>query len=256
MIIRAFKLTWLALVLMLSMAYWATGGLLFVLAGLVLAPLLPLEKSRALGQWLLQEAFRGFLLMLRVCGVFECEFRGFEALKGASGGLIIAPNHPALWDAVFIIARVPGLRCIMKASLLHNPFLRGGAKLAGFIPNKPAHKMLQRSIEALRQGDRLLYFPEGTRTRKHENKINPFQGGLGIIATQSSAPVWPVFIETNSDYLCKGWPLWRLPDKKVRLRITLGQPLASPPDESAADFMQRLREVYLGALGGTPTATD
>ncbi|MBL9177298.1 MAG: 1-acyl-sn-glycerol-3-phosphate acyltransferase [Verrucomicrobiaceae bacterium] len=242
---------WLGVVLVLSMAYWAVGGLLFVLAGLVLAPFLPLETSRTIGQWLLQGAFRNFLRLLRLCGVFECEFRGFEALEGVSGGLIIAPNHPALWDAVFVIARVPGLRCIMKASLLHNPFLRGGAKLAGFIPNKPAHKMLQRSIEALRQGDRLLFFPEGTRTRKHENSINAFQGGLGIIATQSSAPVWPVFIETNSDYLSKGWPLWRLPDKKIRLRITLGEPLASPPDESAAEFMSRLREVYLTTLPRT-----
>lgn len=236
---------------MLSMAYWAVGGLLFVLAGLVLAPLLPSEKSRAIGQWLLQEAFRNFLRLLRLCGVFECEYRGFDALEGVSGGLIIAPNHPALWDAVFVIARVRGLRCILKASLMHNPFLRGGAKLAGFIPNKPAHKMLQHSIEALRQGDRLLFFPEGTRTRKHENSVNTFQGGLGIIATQSSAPVWPVFIEPDSDYLCKGWPLWRLPDKKIRLRITLGEPLASPPDESAAEFMSRLREVYLTTLTRT-----
>lgn len=241
-------LAWLALVLVLSMAYWAVGGLLFVAAGLVLAPLLPLEKSRAIGQRLLQTAFRGFLGLLRLCGVFECEFRGFEALEGVSGGLIIAPNHPALWDAVFVIAQVPGLRCILKASLMHNPFLRGGAKLAGFIPNKPAHKMLQQSIEALRQGDRLLFFPEGTRTRKQENPINTFLGGIGIIATQSSAPVWPVFIETNSDYLCKGWPLWRLPDRKIKLRITPGEPLASPPDENAAAFTRRLREVYLDAL--------
>jgi 1-acyl-sn-glycerol-3-phosphate acyltransferase len=152
-------LAWLALVLVLSMAYWAVGGLLFVAAGVVLAPLLPLEKSRAIGQ-----------------------------------------------------------------------------------------RLLQQSIEALRQGDRLLFFPEGTRTRKQENPINTFLGGIGIIATQSSAPVWPVFIETNSDYLCKGWPLWRLPDRKIKLRITLGEPLASPPDENAAAFTRRLREVYLDAL--------
>jgi 1-acyl-sn-glycerol-3-phosphate acyltransferase len=255
-ILRVLTKAWLALVFAVSMAYWAVGGLLFVLAGLVLAPLLPLEKSRAAGQSLLQAAFRNFLRLLRLCGVFECEFRGFEALAGVTGGFIIAPNHPALWDAVFVIAKVPGLRCILKASLMHNPFLRGGAKLAGFIPNKPAHKMLQRSIEALRKGDRLLFFPEGTRTRKREVSINDFQGGLGIIATQSSAPVWPVFIETNSDYLSKGWPLWRLPDKKITLRITLGEPLASPPDETAAEFMRRLRCVYLNALGGTPSAAE
>lgn len=240
---------WLAVVLVLSMAYWAVGGLLFVAAGLVLVSLLPQERSRSLGQTLLQGAFRLFLALLRGCGVYECEWVGFEALEGATGGLIVAPNHPALWDAVFVISKIRGLRCILKASLMHNPFLRGGARLAGFIPNKPAHKMLQHSIEALRQGDRLLFFPEGTRTRKQENAVNTFQGGLGVIATQSSAPVWPVFIETSSDYLCKGWPLWRLPDKKVRLRITLGTPLASPPDESAADFTRRLRAVYLDALG-------
>lgn len=247
---------WLVVVLLLSLAYWAVGGLLFVLAGLLLVPVLPSEKSRSVGQWLLQGAFRMFLLLLRTCGVFECEWRGFEALQGVKGGLIFAPNHPALWDAVFVISKVAGLRCILKASLMHNPFLRGGARLAGFIPNKPAHKMLQRSIEALRQGDRLLFFPEGTRTRKHEGCINSFQGGLGIIATQSGAPVWPVFIETNSDYLSKGWPLWRLPDKKIRLRITLGEPLASPPDETAADFTRRLRESYLDALGKAPKSEE
>lgn len=131
---------------------------------------------------------------------------------------------------------------------MRNPFLHGGAKLAGFIPNKPVHQMLRRSIEALRQEERLLFFPEGTRTRKKEGCVNAFQGGLGIIATQSGAPVWPVFIETNSDYLCKGWPLWRLPDKKIRMRIILGQPLASPPDESALAFMQRLHGCYVEAL--------
>jgi len=239
----------LVTVLILSMAYWAVGGLLCVLMGLVLVPLLPGDKSRPLGQWLLQAAFRGFLALLRGFHIVECEFRGLEALQAARGGLIVAPNHPALWDAVFIISRIHGLRCILKASLMHNPFLAGGAKLAGFIPNKPAHKMLQRSIEALRQGDRLLFFPEGTRTRKAEDVVNAFLGGIGIIATQSSAPVWPVFIETNSDYLCKGWPLWRLPDKKIKLRITVGEPLASPPDETAAVFTQRLRTAFVAALG-------
>jgi 1-acyl-sn-glycerol-3-phosphate acyltransferase len=176
MLMKLLHRLWLGCVLVLSMAYWAVGGFLFVLAGLVLAPLLPLQRSRAIGQWLLQEAFHDFLRLLRLCGVFEYEFRGFEALEGVSGGLIIAPNHPALWDAVFVIAKIRGLRCILKASLMHNPFLRGGAKLAGFIPNKPAHKMLQHSIEALRQGDRLLFFPEGTRTRKQENAVNRFPG--------------------------------------------------------------------------------
>jgi 1-acyl-sn-glycerol-3-phosphate acyltransferase len=234
--------------LVASMIYWGVGGLLFILAGLVLVPLLPGEKSRALGQWMLQGAFRCFLLLLRLFGALKCEFHGLEALRSARGGLIVAPNHPALWDAVIVISQIHGLRCILKASLLHNPFLAGGATLAGFIPNKPAHKMLQRSIEALRAGERLLFFPEGTRTRKAEGCVNAFLGGIGIIATQSGAPVWPVFIETNSDYLSKGWPLWWLPDKPVHVRVTVGEPLASPPDESAASFARRLEDTFKAAL--------
>lgn len=235
-------------VLVLCMMYWVVFGLLLLVIGALLGHVLPLEKSRAAGHVLARLMFRLFTGLLRLCGVCECEYIGFDALRGATGGYVIAPNHPALWDAVFVIARVGGLRCILKDTLMRNPFLHGGAKLAGFIPNKPVHQMLRRSIEALRQEERLLFFPEGTRTRKKEGCVNAFQGGLGIIATQSGAPVWPVFIETNSDYLCKGWPLWRLPDKKIRMRITLGQPLASPPDESALAFMQRLHGCYVEAL--------
>ena len=54
-----------------SLVYWVVGGLLFVIAGLVCVPFLPGETSRALGQWLLQGAFRTFLLLLRLFGVLR-----------------------------------------------------------------------------------------------------------------------------------------------------------------------------------------
>ena len=39
-------------------------------------------------------------------------------------------NHIALWDAVFIVAQIPELICLMKGAILRNPFLGGGARLA------------------------------------------------------------------------------------------------------------------------------
>ncbi|MFM2167102.1 MAG: hypothetical protein RIS79_1473 [Verrucomicrobiota bacterium] len=232
-----------------SLVYWVVGGLLFVLAGLVCVPFLPGDKSRALGQWLLQGVFGIFLTLLRLLRVLKVEYHGLEKLQNATGGCIVAPNHPAMWDAVCIIPRIHGLRCILKASLLHNPILVGGATLAGFIPNKPVHKMMQRSIEALRQGERLLLFPEGTRTWKTKGVVNAFQGGIGIIAAQSGAPVWPVFIETDSDYLGKGWPVWRVQLRRIHVRITAGEPLACDADESAQQFVRRLEETFIEALG-------
>jgi 1-acyl-sn-glycerol-3-phosphate acyltransferase len=110
----------------MSLTYWMIGGLLFVLVGLICAPLLPRVKSQALGQWLLQRAFRLYLLLLRFLNVLKVEHHGIEKLQRATGGLILAPNHPAMWDVVCIISRIHGLRCILKASLMQNPMLIGG----------------------------------------------------------------------------------------------------------------------------------
>jgi 1-acyl-sn-glycerol-3-phosphate acyltransferase len=132
---------------------------------------------------------------------------------------------------------------------MHNPILVGGATAAGFIPNKPTHKMLRHCIEVLQANGRLLFFPEGTRTRRKEHGcINPFLGGLAIIAKNSHAPVWPIFVQTDSPYLCKGWSLWRLPPKKIHIRMTVGEPVTFAADDDTDTFLNNLRQRYLTAL--------
>ena len=187
-------------------------------------------------------------------GVATCEFVGFDALESDPGPLIVAPNHPAIWDAVFIISRLGGLTCILKAALLKNPFLAGGALLAGFIPNEPDHTMVKRAVEVLKSGRKLLFFPEGTRTRKRENLINELRGGIALAAKHSGAPVWPVHVTTTSDYLSKGWPIWRLPDRLVQIRMTVGEPLTFRSNETPQAFLDRLRAAHQAALepGGVP----
>jgi 1-acyl-sn-glycerol-3-phosphate acyltransferase len=239
---------WLAMVWVLCLLYWLIGGAYFIVAGWILRPLLPQERAAAVGQRWLSRAFQGFIWLLERTGVASCEFVDFDRLSSAEGPLIVAPNHPAIWDAVFIISRVGGLTCILKAALLKNPFLAGGALLSGFIPNEPDHTMVKRAVEVLKSGRRLLFFPEGTRTRKSENAINELRGGIALVAKHSRAPVWPVHVTTNSDYLSKGWPLWRLPDRRVKLRMVVGEPLTFGAEESPQDFLDRLRSAHLAAL--------
>jgi 1-acyl-sn-glycerol-3-phosphate acyltransferase len=95
--------------------------------------------------------------------------------------MIIAPNHPALWDAVVVISEVDRVTsCVMKASLIErNPLLFCGSTAAGFISNEPSHKMMRNCIERLRGNERLVFFPEGTRTRPENGCMNPLTGGLG-----------------------------------------------------------------------------
>ncbi|MEN3942234.1 lysophospholipid acyltransferase family protein [Prosthecobacter sp. SYSU 5D2] len=230
-----------------SLLYWVVGGAGFLLLCVLLPVFFEEERARGIGQGSLRLAFRGFVGVLRMFDIVECRYVGFEKLREHQGGMIVAPNHPALWDAVFVLAEVDHMACVLKASLMCNPILFGGATAAGFIPNEPIHKMLRQCIDTLKGGGRLLFFPEGTRTRAENGQMNPFQGGLALVAKNAAVPVWPVSVQTNSRYLSKGWPLWRLPTEKIRITMTAGEPLHYDETVGAQAFLDELRQHYLKA---------
>jgi 1-acyl-sn-glycerol-3-phosphate acyltransferase len=204
--------------------------------------------TRRIGQNFIHRSFAGYTLLLRFLGIIQLEFFGFEKLKKENRGYILAPNHPALWDAVLVLGKVRGLTCILKASLLHNPLLLGGAKLARFIPSTPLPTMLRQCITALQDGQNLLLFPEATRTRVKETTVNDLKGSIGIIAHKTKAPIWPVIIQTSCHYLSKGHPIWRWPDEPVRIRITLENVLEPSPEADAQEIVEQLRQRYLTLL--------
>ena len=68
----------------------------------------------------------------------------------------------------------------MKAELLRNIFLGGGARLARYIRNDVGRGMVRDAVATLRDGDQLVIFPEGTRTVAPP--VNPFQPGITLIA--------------------------------------------------------------------------
>lgn len=229
------------------LTYWSVCSLVF-LPLVNLALLLRCQpRRRELGQAVLKQLFRGVAGILRRFGVIEVTYEGFERVRAHIGPVILAPNHPALWDAVFVLAEVDRAACVLKASLLCNPLLTFGARAAGFISNEPSHQMMRRCIELLRDGERILFFPEGTRTRPEHGRMNPLSGGLAIIARNSGAPVWPIIVRTSSRYLSKGWPIWRLPPEPIRIRISMGEPVVCCPEEDAQKFLDQLRERYIAA---------
>ncbi len=237
------------------LAYWLAYGLIMLPFSWLLPLTLPCQQARELGQVVLKKFFQSVVLLLQSSGVVECEYVGFDRLHAQTGSLIVAPNHPSLWDAVFVAAEVDHVACVLKATLMRNLFLRGVATSAGFIPNEPTHKMLRRCIELLRGNERLLFFPEGTRTRPEHGSMNPLTGGLAIIAKNSGAPVWPIYVQTSSRYLSKGWPIWRLPREKIRLRLTVGEPLVYSQAGQPQAFLDELRARYIEAGCGVQCAS-
>lgn len=227
-----------------AFGYWGIFGLLFTVASLPLMLVLPRGTAKRLGRSLLHKAFRVFVRYLRATDLVQADLDSLDALKSDRQPVIIAPNHTSLWDAVFVISKLPQPICIMKEEILCNPFLGGGARLAGYIPNGSSSKMVRDAAEALREGGQLLLFPEGTRTRRDARWINPLRGGCALIARKATVPVRPVFIRSNTRFLEKGWPLWKRPEFPIRLSVELGDPVWPQEDESAQDFTRRLQEIY------------
>jgi 1-acyl-sn-glycerol-3-phosphate acyltransferase len=183
--------------------------LLWSLPAGMLYRIMPRPLGARCGQFAIMAGFRLYIAVMVRLGIFRCDLGALDALHQA-GPLVIAPNHPSLLDVVLVASRLPRVVCITKPSIWDNPFLGGGARLAGYIRNDAPLNMIKRAIDELRDGHQLLVFPEGTRTV--HRPVDPFKGGFLLMARKAGVPVQTVFIESNSGYLGKGWPLFRKPE--------------------------------------------
>jgi 1-acyl-sn-glycerol-3-phosphate acyltransferase len=128
----------------------------------------------------------------------------------------------------------------MKASLMRNPFLGPGARLARYIRNDPVSRMVRLAKQDFASGSHLLLFPEGTRTTA--DPVNPLKGSVGVIARHARVPVQTLLIETDSKYLSKGWTLFRKAPMPIHYRVRLGRRFDPPQD--SRKFMAELEHYF------------
>lgn len=228
----------------LALAVFGVGGLLYTALGPLLYLLLPRRTGSALGQRIMTALFRFFVGLLERLGLARCDLAALDALRDGPP-VVIAPNHPTYLDAMLIVSRLPNVVCIMKADVLDNVFLGGGAKLAGYIRADAPREMIRAAAQALAAGRHVLFFPEGTRTVRPP--VNPLRSGFAAIARRAQAPVQAVLIEADSAYLRKGWPLLRMPEFPLLYRVRLGARLA--PDADARALVEALEAHFRRELG-------
>jgi 1-acyl-sn-glycerol-3-phosphate acyltransferase len=219
--------------------YFGVGCAVISGLSVLLRPLLPRRFGLVLGRWMTGMHFRGFLAMLKGSGLLHIDLVALDQLRGEPS-LIIAPNHPSMLDAIFIISRLPQIACILKSQIWDSFFLGGGARLSAYIRNDAPVSLVRQSAKELLAGHQLLVFPEGTRTR--EPPINAFRGGVGLIAKRSGAVVQTVFIETNSAFLSKDWPVFAKPRFPLIYRARLGNRYAVEGDVKT--FVAELEYYY------------
>jgi 1-acyl-sn-glycerol-3-phosphate acyltransferase len=211
------------------------------LCAFLLLPVVPRVRAQAIGRQAIARAYGGFWWCVGASGLMRVDSSELDRLNDEPSGVVIAANHPTMLDALLIVARLRRGVCIMKASLLHNPFLSAGARLARYIPNDSPRAMIRRSVASLQEGGQLVVFPEGTRTEQGVS-LNSFRPGFTLIAHKAGVPIQTVLIETSTPYLRKGWPIWRMPPFPVAVRLRLGQRFEAEADHEAT--LKRIEDYF------------
>lgn len=202
------------------------------------------------GQELLHSLFRFFINWLRTTRSLVLDDSGMESLRGVKGTIFVA-NHPSLVDAIFLVGLLPPVACIMRANLLHNPILGGGARLAGYVTNESGAALVRQAAAMIASGGNLLIFPEGTRTSS--SQLHPFKHGFALIAVRTNAPVQTLVIDYRGQHLRKGQSLLIPSESPLRFRIRPGELLTAGPQETPRAFTDRVAQWYRDNPPATPS---
>ncbi len=137
-----------------------------------------------------------------------------------TGSFIIASNHISWFDPPLVgigIKRVCNF--MAKRELFNNKLFGVILRNVKAIPVNRAgfdRQSIKNALEALRKGEGLVMFPEGTRSK--DGEIGKMRLGVGLLAVKSNATVIPAYIK-NSKNAARN----RLTGKKVV--VTFGEPI-------------------------------
>jgi 1-acyl-sn-glycerol-3-phosphate acyltransferase len=156
---------------------------------------------------------------------------------------IFAPNHASHFD-IFILSHVLPVKFgwVAKAVLFKIPFLGWHMKLNGYISidrsnRDKAIQSLNDAAEKVKSGNRIILFPEGTRSRK--NELQPFKKGLFHLCVKTGVPIVPIYIKGSYNILAPDSVLIHSGDVYVKI----GREMANVgySEDNIAPIMNDLR---------------
>jgi 1-acyl-sn-glycerol-3-phosphate acyltransferase len=167
------------------------------------------------------------------------------------GAVVLAPNHFSQMDHFFCgVYLRRKIRFMAKSQMFGPPVLTYIYKHGGVFPVRRGQhdeEAFETAYELLDQGEMLLVYAEGGRSRSRElGKPKP---GIGRIALESGVPIVPVAIHGSAGV--RGWKRLRFP----RVTVQFGEPIAFAVEpapsrerqlEAASEVFGEVREIYEG----------
>lgn len=162
-------------------------------------------------------------------GVYHPWIQGAENIP-AEGPAILASNHNAVWDSIFLPTMIDREVVFMgKADYFTGTGFKGWAtknfmKAVGTIPvdrggGKASQSAMQGGLDRLASGELFGIYPEGTRSP--DGRLYRGKTGVARLALESGAPVIPVaMIGTHA-----AQPIGQKIPSRTSIGIIIGEPL-------------------------------
>ena len=182
--------------------------------------------------------------------LFPATVEGLDRLP--RNGVLLCPNHSSNWDPILIALRLPvnyRLHIMAKVDLFKNPILAWILRRLGAFPVSRGSSDIQSvktAMQAIRSGDNLLIFPEGTTIHNGIGYVDGLpahaKAGVAVIGVRTGATLVPVFVDG--------------PKKPFhRTRIIFGEPYTPvyTGHHGTSEEMQKIADDILAAayaLGG------
>ncbi len=183
----------------------------------------PSVRPKPTRSWHARAVYRSshFIVSLLFALIFRLRIRGREHLP--PGGMLVCCNHQSHLDPVLV-----GLACREPITYLARDTLFKGlfAKLITYLGAIPIQRDglgfagVKKTLERLKIGEKVLIFPEGTRTPN--GQLQPFKGGLAVIARRAKVPLLPVAIEGAFD----AWPRKQKLPRPHAIQVVIGPPIS------------------------------
>lgn len=165
--------------------------------------------------------FAFYLRVLKFLGVLELKISDISSIHELKGCLVMC-NHPTLLDVVIIMSQMKEIQCVVKAKIWGNPFIGGVVRSAGYLRNDiPPEQFLETCKDQLSNGENILIFPEGTRSKP--NKPLEMQRGLGNLALGTDSDIQALIMTCEPLTLTKGNPWYKVPHQKPQFHLRVGK---------------------------------
>jgi 1-acyl-sn-glycerol-3-phosphate acyltransferase len=178
--------------------------------------------------------------------------RGLGTENVPNGPVILAPNHGSFMDHFFAGAYIRRrVRFMAKSQLFKGAIPIYIFSHGGVFPVRRGHhdeESFQTAFKLLRDGELVVMYPEGGRSRTGEMAEHA-KPGIGRLALQSGVPVVPVAI--LGSHRVRNWKRLQFPTVTIQYGEPFKFDVVEDPtreqQQAVADYvLDRIRELYTG----------